>query len=981
MKQGQAVFIPTPTQGLNKNYAVADQPLLTSRDIVNCRPFNTTTRRQILSARNGMSPYFTGALVTAGLKVQALAYIPYNARHVTYSADATPDEQWGIATVDLSVVNRIVAGLNDDFFYVEANRTLIRANRYGAILSRIDLPLSTISVAADPGFSDAHTWETVGIDEDGAVYVASMLSGGAVGTVAERQTETGLLKYVEDLADHEKMVLQWAIRPDGTTGGYTVRVVGHQGFLYAMVNSLIPNAKSQLWRIKNTTDADGPVGFDQLVLAELTGAKLSAPGLGVLWPGAVVAHDMDVRLNGPLEFVICGAKVEGTSTGARFLLKTNRAGTLSQFYYVETAAATALHADPNTPPVVCGGIGYGCRFNSAGDVFSMGPRNSNDNAWFRFIHDTGTAWQTASGSYWLRTAAQDLGGAANEPLYANPAFCVDPFGNTFVPTCKNASGVYAARVFTTTGTVYTSISHMVGSPAAATTNECHSTALPSTVPDFFADPITHQLDYKIAEVAFVCGTAVTTLTATSASLHGYRVLAAAPAVVSPRAIRLVGVSGGSLKVFTASGTNSPTNNTARTTPLSADARYVAWAEFQGKLYFTDGVDYCVYDPKPTVADPYGTIENMAATTLGIIRPRARLIAAWNNRLVIGRFPDDPFNWQMCAFGDAGNWDEAPSIDPIATQAIEGNASSAGTSPDILNCLFSYSDDFLIYGGDHSIRILSGDPMAGGRIGLLSDQTGIAFGSPICKDPEGRVYFFGSRGGVYAIHPQTRELLWLTRDTIEADLANIDLGTNYVRMEWNARDNGLHVFVMPFGNGGTLLTHYFWSAKTKGWFPDLFGTESSTGVQPTASCTIDGDLPGDRLMLIGTEDGRVLAWDATANLDDDMSIDSKALIGPFVPKETEFETRFMDPCVVLSKAGGGTYVRFFVSDDDSLPSQPVAKMKLQPGRNEVSMGGCGAYCYLELRSATQPTDAYGLGQWSVESISVKVATAGRKGQTV
>src|SRR6185436_13245197 len=135
----------------------------------------------------------------------------------------------------------------------------------------------------------------------------------------------------------------------------------------------------------------------------------------------------------------------------------------------------------------------------------------------------------------------------------------------------------------------------------------------------------------------LCGTAVTTLTATLASMHGYRVLAAAVAPISPRATRYVGVSGGEINVFTTGGRASPTNNTARTTPLSADARYVSVCELQGKLYFSDGVDYCVYAPRAvggTSPSPNGIVSNLIATSLGVIRPRARFVASWNNRLIL-----------------------------------------------------------------------------------------------------------------------------------------------------------------------------------------------------------------------------------------------------------------------------------------------------------------------------------------------------------
>ena len=47
---------------------------------------------------------------------------------------------------------------------------------------------------------------------------------------------------------------------------------------------------------------------------------------------------------------------------------------------------------------------------------------------------------------------------------------------------------------------------------------------------------------------------------------------------------------------------------------------------------------------------------------------------------------------------------------------------------------------------------------------------------------------------------------LTRDTIERRLQDIDLADVYVHLEWDFRAEGLHVYVFPWGSGGTLRDH-------------------------------------------------------------------------------------------------------------------------------------------------------------------------------
>ena len=78
--------------------------------------------------------------------------------------------------------------------------------------------------------------------------------------------------------------------------------------------------------------------------------------------------------------------------------------------------------------------------------------------------------------------------------------------------------------------------------------------------------------------------------------------------------------------------------------------------------------------------------------------------------------------------------------------------------------------------------MNGDPMAGGRIDLVTDTIGMAWGRPYCKDPTGAIWFFGSRGGVYrmALGSQPERV----RQAIEERLAEVNVATTIVRMVWD-----------------------------------------------------------------------------------------------------------------------------------------------------------------------------------------------------
>src|SRR6202020_709199 len=112
---------------------------------------------------------------------------------------------------------------------------------------------------------------------------------------------------------------------------------------------------------------------------------------------------------------------------------------------------------------------------------------------------------------------------------------------------------------------------------------------------------------------------------------------------------------------------------------------------------------------------------------------------------------------------------------VATAAVAGNNSTVGVVGDVVTALIPYSDDLLIFGGDHTIYIMTGDPAAGGQIDLVSDAIGMAFGIPWCKDPYGTVYFFSNRTGIYTLVPGQAPVR--ISQNIEQILFGIDTGTN------------------------------------------------------------------------------------------------------------------------------------------------------------------------------------------------------------
>lgn len=968
-RQSAPLDIPLPLKGQNTNWSVDKQSPETSRLLKNMVPQNPKTGRVQMSTRCGRTPYMTGFVNGSGVKVAELATVTHSVRHIDYEAATQPEEMWAKVLDSGATVSALQAGPNDDVFYVENNTQLVRLNRYGVEQCRLDIP--DVGQALVGGF----TVGVVGKDENGSIFVAT--SGQVAASVGNNRCR--LWKYVQDPVNRELYKLQWSIIPNGSLQGrVTVRVRCKDGQIYALERETI---YVKIRRYTNVTRADGPMAAgEQEILTEFGTTELA----GITVGAQQFPHDMALHTNAGLKFVVCGGNSEAAVTASAgvvyWIVKVGPNGTTANSRPYGILANYNIQNDGTTVTANTrgGGIGFGCEVNTIGNVISIGA-NGGDDAWVRHIIDTGTAWSTNVAGTWLRASATDLGGAGTDPAYGYPRFEIDTWGNPFVPTCLNAAGVAAALVLKADGTVFVTIDHqvLVASVLTATNNECRTVAISVTYPTFEED------DYKSAEVCFLGGSAVKTLQSGTgnASVHGYNILTAEyPSSARPtRRVTLIAICGGGVFVVTPAGVLSPTNNTSRTPPLDAGASFYQAVEIYSKLYLFDGVNSVVYDPKPTASDPNGTLEDLTASGLGVVPQRPRLAAEWLGSLILARTADQPFSWWKSETQNPRGWDFGRSV-TLATQAVGGTNAIAGEPPDQINALIVTMDDQLVAGGDHSIRILRGNPIEGGRFDMLSRSTGIAFGSPHCMDPRGNIYFLGSRGGIYVLG-RDGSVVWLTEHTIENELASINMTTHFVRLVWSTKWDGLFVYLMPYGAGGTHVKHWFWSAKygtEGGWFPVEFGTDQDTTAQPTAAVVMDGDEADDRIMVEGTEDGRVLFEDPDASDDDGTPIDWRMLVGPIAPEEADMVFRYTRPSVVLNQDLGGASVRFYASDDGELPDRPVSDIRIGPGRNErLPIRAKAPRAYMELRSASRVGGSANTERCAVESMSVFAAPAGRK----
>jgi hypothetical protein len=711
--------------------------------------------------------------------------------------------------------------------------------------------------------------------------------------------------------------------------------------------------------------------------------------------GASAKDDNDYYLNHPFGDASGGTYYPGKGSGGTSTLDANPAETA----LASTNPITAKY-DGNTGAFMWAyagsGMGYGIAVDKSDDVYIVGtdaageatPTSTTAVVARKLIDKGSTVSAATSDGAWALTSAEanTFGAgdivAPNGDQYQNQVtknpytrLAVDSHGDLYWPRALAASSKNA-QIVKIIGSTYTpstggdavSAKTVAWYISAHSSQDCYSVALPTTQPGYgYTDVIGPEFMYL--------GTSSTT--AEPANVRQVRLVTAAinnsGDAYSPRTTTYLSVSGGAIRTFTKdANTNQIYHATAGNadTQLEADSDYVQAVPMFGKVYFTDGLNYRVYSPPitgQTGTKQYGEVKDWKAK-VGEMPVRPNLMVGWHGRIVMARTADDAYDWQMSKMGDPENWDYYPTqITP--TQAVTGSSSRFGKSPDIINALVPYSDDLLIFGGDATIMRMTGDPMSGGQLDLVSDATGMAFGKSWCRGPGGTIFFFGSRGGVYSLNP-TGGMTKISA-AIDRRLIDVDTAASRVELVWDHVENGLHVFLLYYGSTVAPQTHYFWDAKNNAWFEDTFNSNVQA-VQPTAIGTLDGDTGQDRVIVTGGSTGLLYFWDRDALSDNGTSIESEVLLGPLSPNNVPGSVRWSRLEALLAEDQGGARYEFMSNDVPDVVGDVVGAGELSGGANHIQpvrARGRSVWVRLRNRQASE--------RWALEHLSVMASPSGRR----
>lgn len=430
---------------------------------------------------------------------------------------------------------------------------------------------------------------------------------------------------------------------------------------------------------------------------------------------------------------------------------------------------------------------------------------------------------------------------------------------------------------------------------------------------------------------------------------------------SGRVVSLVKVQQGDVYYLTPGDTTwtAATNNTGDDPPLNFSGVMASAANVE-KLWFADGVNWVYYDARENSVERWSP--SAGALPVDSLNNKPRLICTWRGRTVLSGLLLDPANWFMSRVNDPTDFDYGPE-NPDPTQAIAGNNGPQGLVGDAVTALIPYSDDVLIFGCDSSIFMMQGDPMAGGQIDRVTDAIGMAWDRAWAKDPYGVVYFVSNKTGIYTLIPGQKPQR--ISQPVEAFLQNIDTGQYVIRVGYNDRDQSMHFF-FTYAAEPLATTHLVYELRSGSWFTEVF---ANTDHNPICLTTFDGNLPGDRVMLLGAWDGYVRAFDPDADDDDGTAIASEVVLGPLLTKDFD-EVMLKDLQAILGNDSGEVEyaVHAGATAELALAANPVATGAWSAGRNLLSPVRAAAHALYVKLSSTE--------RWAMEQIRARMATTGR-----
>ena len=362
----------------------------------------------------------------------------------------------------------------------------------------------------------------------------------------------------------------------------------------------------------------------------------------------------------------------------------------------------------------------------------------------------------------------------------------------------------------------------------------------------------------------------------------------------------------------------------------------------------------------------GTVANLTAhrgtapTSCSLVtRYRDRLVLAGPQNIAYFSRHGDPLDWDYGAPPTAQGEVDAGK----ATYLSTGDGATGGHP---LTALIPYGDQQLLMACENSLWLLRGDPVWEPTFFALSRDVGIIQSKAWCQLPDMSVLFL-SRSGLYFIPPMAQgPPQAFSPDFLPDEFLELDT-TETLTMAYDPEHDAVLISSTPTSGTGT---HWWIDWKSKTFWPIAYGADTT---QPTAMLTFGRTLDDTRKVLLGSFDGYLRQFDDTATDDDGDAITGYVVYGPLRGGGSPF----MDGCVkeitgtLDSSSADVTWtLRSATHGEDVVNNaKERASGTWTSGRNRTS--------YPRVRSGSFGVKVSGTGLWSIETIGLLVASAGRQ----
>ena len=337
----------------------------------------------------------------------------------------------------------------------------------------------------------------------------------------------------------------------------------------------------------------------------------------------------------------------------------------------------------------------------------------------------------------------------------------------------------------------------------------------------------------------------------------------------------------------------------------------------------------------------------------------------------------PHLWFCSRVEEPNDWDTGQDDNLAATSSQNASTGEVG---DVLTAMIAYKDHYGIFGYTNSIWCLRSDPLQGGISTCLSKTTGIFSPVSYCWDDKNNLYFLGT-DGIYKLSADAiiagapPENITKVRLPKLVTSLGLNRKTDRVTMGFDKQRYGIEISISQLD--GTWGVCFWLDIRTGGLFPDVF---PSGTVNPSCLFYYDAVKASERGLLIGGYDGFLRRFDEAVKDDDGTTIESYAVLGPFVSdSETRSKGTLNEVAITPGKGTDSITVDLHRADNadelinnieaDVTPIGTKVFTGDQPGTIRDKVSGRAIAMVLKNLNADE--------SWSMESVDIDLKTSGKQ----